>query len=139
MTRKIKLMDVGEGTKNFTIVSGIEELNGAHILDTYETHYDMMTYHEEKAIIFNISAKYDLEDTSRQFTVVFHAENNKNSLLSTANGSPIFFTGADNDLIKPEMLGVELQLELFKAGAVHINVVNPITQMMITEFVNKYA
>lgn len=127
------------GTNKFTIVSGVEELNGAHSADTYDTHYDMMTYHEEQAIIFNIKAKYEQEKISREFTVIFHAGNNKNTLLSTASGSPIYFTAADNALIKSDMLGAELQLELVKAGAVHITVSNPMTQMLITDFVNKYA
>lgn len=120
----------------FTVVSGVEELNGAHSADEYETHFDMMTYHEEKAIIFSVTAKYKMENTPRLFTVAFNAVSNKNALLSVANEDPIYFTAADNDLFKEEMLGAEFQLELIKAGAVHITISNPLTQKMITDFVD---
>ncbi|MCG7377415.1 hypothetical protein MH215_10445 [Paenibacillus sp. ACRSA] len=138
MVRKIGVFETMPNT-NIIVVSGVEELKGANVADEYETFYDMLTLHEAQTLVFNITAKYTMENKPRTFTVNLNAKANRNALLTLAKGLPMYFTAADNNSIIGNMLGAELQLVMAKEGAVHILIEDPIIQWTISTFADKHA
>ncbi|WP_311078357.1 hypothetical protein [Paenibacillus polymyxa] len=136
MARRIGVFSTGE--LPFILVSGVEEMKGAHSAVPYETHYGLMTYHEEEFIIITVTVRYDNEKEERVFTVNFNAKANRQALLNFAKGAPIWFTAADAGFIKNDMLGAEVQLELMKLGCVHIIPPNPIVAMSINSFLEQH-
>ncbi|KAF6620404.1 hypothetical protein HFE03_07040 [Paenibacillus sp. EKM102P] len=136
MARRIGVFSTGD--LPFILVSGVEEMKCAHSAVPYETHYGLMTYHEEQFIIITVTVKYDNEKEERIFTVNFNAHANRQALKNFAKGAPIWFTAADAGFIKDDMLGAEIQLELMKHGCVHITPPDPLVALSINTFLEQH-
>lgn len=136
MARRIGVFSTGG--LPLILVSGVEEMKGAHSAVPYETHYGLMTYHEEEFIIITVTVKFDNEKEERVFTVNFNAHANRQALMNFAKGSPIWFTAAEGGFVKDDMIGAEIHLELMKHGGVHITPPDPIVSMTISSFLEQH-